>query len=253
MRKRQLGGLQPIPLDTIYDPQTPDSTLQLLDPLASFLDQADTTGDYESMNAMNRANTQYNQMKRAIVSDLDKMKREPKKFRYRERKMGGYYQDGGLNLDPEPAPVQQVTFDSTDDYEPAQDLSYDDDLDELPMDDDGIDLAAFKPNLGNDSHKAAPLNRQVSLLIDMLGVKPSSTNTGNHNKNSLHYSGNAFDVGLNTSFGGSTQKMREFKDKFLEMQRTNPLYAQFELVDETTRPKGQEVWSGAHYHIQLKR
>ncbi len=249
--KCQTGGLQPIPLDTLYDPQTADSTLRLLDPLTALQERP---SEFESMDALKKAEEDLMRMKRAIVSDLDKGPK-PAKFRYREKRYGGYqrfYQDGGFTEDPEPpeTPVEQVVFDSTDDYQPQAQAQ--EEFDELPMDDDGFDLAAFTPTLGNVSVKRAPLDRRISLLIDQLGITPSSTNTGKHNPGSRHYAGRAFDAGLNTSFGGSMKKMKEFKERFLELQKNNDLYAQFELVDETQRPNGQEVWTGAHYHIQLK-
>lgn len=177
-----------------------------------------------------------------------------------------YYQDGGEvdeeedvdndveEMDETEVEDDSLVFDSTDD---GEDNSMDDFdmLDEFPMRDDGyIDFDRFEPTLGNVSHRNAPLKRPVSLLLsdlEKLGINPSSTNTGKHNMGSKHYHGSAFDLGVNTSFGGSIKKMNEFKENFERMKQKNPLYSRFRLVDETVRPKGQKVWSGAHLHIEL--
>lgn len=152
----------------------------------------------------------------------------------------------------------QVVFDSTqgfstNEFQPDID-DYGDFYDELPMDDEGgYDLSKFEPTFFNRSlvHKVER-NTQAALdYLETMGIKPSSTMGGRHNVGSKHYHGKAFDLGLNTSFGGDINKMQEFENNFINLQRTNPLFARFKIIDETVRPKGQKVWNGAHLHIEF--
>jgi len=147
-----------------------------------------------------------------------------------------------------------LVFDSTD-GDSSDALEGFDMLDALPMDDEGgINIGMFEPTMGNESHSVRPMARPLTLALSYLedlGIKPSSTNTGKHNVGSKHYSGKAFDLGLNTSFGGSLKKMHEFRDNFEKLRETNPLFQRFRLHDETVRPRGQKVWGGAHLHLEL--
>lgn len=93
------------------------------------------------------------------------------------------------------------------------------------------------------------VSEMLSLLMNKYGIKPSSITSGKHNVGSKHYQGKAFDLGLNTSFGGDLQKMHNFRDEFLRLRRVDPLFMRFDIHDETVRPKGQREWSGAHLHI----
>ena len=81
-----------------------------------------------------------------------------------------------------------------------------------------------------------------------MGLNPSSVDEGTHNTGSRHYSGNAVDLGLNTTFGGDLTKMYEFKQWY--ETKGKQMFPGLTLRDETTRPKGQEVWTGAHYHLE---
>lgn len=82
----------------------------------------------------------------------------------------------------------------------------------------------------------------------MMGLNPSSVDTGKHNVGSRHYQGKAVDLGLNTTFGGDINKMRKFKQWF-ETEGKNK-YPGLKLIDETVRPVGQKEWSGIHYHLE---
>lgn len=138
--------------------------------------------------------------------------------------------------------------------EEGEDLSFLDDLDELPVNGDGLDLASITPTLGNVALRKQldPSVSNALMYLKSIGIKPSSTNDGKHNIGSKHYHGRAFDLGLNTSFGGDMNKMLAFKNNFERLKNTNPAFARLRLVDETERPAGQEVWTGAHYHIELE-
>jgi hypothetical protein len=147
----------------------------------------------------------------------------------------------------EPA-IEQVIFDST---QPDDD----DEPDEIPVNDDGDgpDLSRFTPTFGNVSRAKEPVREiQIALgLLGRMGIKPSSTVGGEHNTGSKHYHGHAFDLGLNTSFGGDMEKLRTFMREFPNQQRRYPVLERLKLRDETVRPKGQKVWSGAHLHLEL--
>jgi hypothetical protein len=82
----------------------------------------------------------------------------------------------------------------------------------------------------------------------MMGLNPSSIDSGKHNVGSRHYEGKAVDLGLNTTFGGDINKMKQFKQWF-ETEGKNK-YPGLKLIDETTKPSGQKEWSGAHYHLE---
>ena len=142
---------------------------------------------------------------------------------------------------------EQVVFDST---QPDQE-----EPDELPIneDGDGPDLSRFTPTFGNVSRAKEPSREiQVALgLLGRMGIKPSSTVGGEHNTGSKHYHGHAFDLGLNTSFGGDMEKLRKFMRDLPDLQKRYPVLERLKLRDETVRPKGQRVWSGAHLHLEL--
>lgn len=151
-------------------------------------------------------------------------------------------------MEEQEEPVEeQVIYDSTqpDVEEP----------DEIPINDDGDgpDLSRFTPTFGNVSRAKEPIREvQIALgLLGSMGIKPSSTVDGEHNTGSKHYHGHAFDLGLNTSFGGDVEKMRKFMLEFPNLQRRYPVLERLKLRDETVRPKGQKVWSGAHLHLEL--
>ena len=175
--------------------------------------------------------------------------------------LGGAVEYG---VDPELDPVDvgdapdtsPVIFDSARYVEEnGEDPAIFDEMDELPINEaSGLDLANITPTLGN-----IPLSRQIdpsvsSVLryLEAIGIKPSSTNQGKHNTGSKHYSGKAFDLGLNTSFGGDMKRMMAFKNNFEQLRQTIPAFERLRLVDETDRPRGQEVWSGAHFHIEIQ-
>jgi hypothetical protein len=85
--------------------------------------------------------------------------------------------------------------------------------------------------------------------LESIGLKPSSVKSGDHNKRSKHYSGHALDLGLNTSFGGDHEKMREFIDYF--NNELKPKFPNLRLLDERKKPANQRVWNGPHLHLEL--
>ena len=84
----------------------------------------------------------------------------------------------------------------------------------------------------------------------MLGLKPSSVSGDKHNKGSLHYRGRALDLGLNTTFNGDEAQM----ESFIEWWNLggSELFPGASLHDERTKPEGQEVWTGKHFHIEFE-
>lgn len=81
---------------------------------------------------------------------------------------------------------------------------------------------------------------ELSEFAKKFNLTMGSTTGGTHNKGSLHYSGNAFDVKDSGSFDNT---------------RVNALKkaaSEFGLIvrDERQRPKGQAVWGGPHVHIE---
>ena len=181
--------------------------------------------------------------------------------RFRERKMGGRtlkYQDGGM-VEDAPPDDGPIVYDSTQGFFDNTALSFDnyEPKDIAPLINDEIDYSNIRPSIGGMPLSSKPLSNDVKNILDHLyskmNIRPSSTNTGKHNEGSRHYHGEAFDLGLNKSFGGSMQKLQDFKADFIKQQATNPLYRKFKLVDESVRPKGQKVWEGAHLHVELAR
>ncbi len=67
-----------------------------------------------------------------------------------------------------------------------------------------------------------------------------STTNGHHNVGSAHYSGQAADIRYNDNGSQGARRLQAAAD----------CGAQFGQ-DEGTRPKGQKVWGGPHYHVQL--
>ena len=78
-------------------------------------------------------------------------------------------------------------------------------------------------------------------VADKYGVLVTSTTGGGHNKGSKHYIGEAFDIDHKKLNANPKLKQAFFGD----LQNLG-----FGYIDETTRPKGQAVWGGPHYHIQ---
>lgn len=68
------------------------------------------------------------------------------------------------------------------------------------------------------------------------GLRVTSTTGGRHNKNSKHYRGEAIDIDHR---GVTAEKLRRLRE----------LYG-IHVRDERTRPRGQRVWGGAHFHLE---
>lgn len=101
----------------------------------------------------------------------------------------------------------------------------------------------------NSSKQDLPINPVVEKLKKM-GLNPSSVEGGTHNTNSLHMKGKALDLGLNSTFGGSQQKMNEFYD-FLNSPEGKRQFPNIKVRDERKKPIGQKIWSGSHLHLEL--
>ena len=108
--------------------------------------------------------------------------------------------------------------------------------------------------LTNDSIRRENSNNQkgqIHKVVDdfkAMGYYPSSVESGKHNVGSKHGSGNAADFGLNSSFGGDINKLKQFKQWFETSGKFN--YPGLKLIDETVRPNGQKVWNGSHLHFE---
>jgi len=85
--------------------------------------------------------------------------------------------------------------------------------------------------------------------LESLGLKPSSVKSGSHNRGSKHYSGQALDLGLNSTFGGDPQKMEAFIEYFNSELKNK--FPNLKLRDERRRPAGQKEWHGSHLHLEL--
>jgi len=70
----------------------------------------------------------------------------------------------------------------------------------------------------------------------------TSTNQGQHNVGSKHYTGNAMDVRTRN------KSDKEIADFIQEAERRG-----YKVLDERQRPAGQPVWGGPHLHIQTRK
>ena len=61
--------------------------------------------------------------------------------------------------------------------------------------------------VSNVQSKQSNYKRAIDPYIESFGLTPSSVDTGKHRVGSKHFSGSAWDLGLNTSFGGDQKKM----------------------------------------------
>lgn len=98
-------------------------------------------------------------------------------------------------------------------------------------------------------HTSLPIS-PILIELKKLGINPSSVTGGKHNVGSSHSLGRSVDLGLNTSFGGDKRRMEEFLTYYNSVLK--PKYPNLKLLDERQKPVGQKVWSGSHYHLELK-
>jgi TP901 family phage tail tape measure protein len=82
---------------------------------------------------------------------------------------------------------------------------------------------------------------EAKRLIESQGYFVTSTTGGHHNVGSLHYQGRAADVRIRNLSMSQRGDLREWAESM-----------GFAVRDETTRPKGQKVWGGPHYHLSWK-
>lgn len=105
---------------------------------------------------------------------------------------------------------------------------------------------------GIEEMQGSPYEGKIKPVVEFfktMGLNPSSVDEGTHNTGSKHYSGNALDLGLNTTFGGDVTKMYKFK-QWYETEGKDK-FPGLKLIDETKRPNGQQVWTGPHYHLEF--
>jgi hypothetical protein len=86
---------------------------------------------------------------------------------------------------------------------------------------------------------ANPLLQQLLAFAKDNNYKVTSADGGKHNIGSLHGVGRAIDI---ANQGVDREKL------FQAAQSLG-----FRVLDETTRPKGQAVWGGPHYHVEVPR
>jgi hypothetical protein len=77
-------------------------------------------------------------------------------------------------------------------------------------------------------------------LVTKMGWTITSEMGGGHNAHSRHYVGKAIDI--------RSRGRDEFHVTMLFMVLENQGYI---VKDERTRPKGQRVWKGAHFHLGI--
>ena len=181
-----------------------------------------------------------------------------KKFRYREKQDGGYIDADGYLTN------NQINQNENDFYEnPKEEVYQSNDFDNSnnssfflnssTENQDEVDYSKYEPKFADEDENFLPHhNKPIMSVVEKLrsmGLKPSSVDSGKHNEGSKHYHGKAVDLGLNTTFNGNVKKMKEFKNWFDSEGKNH--FPGVKLFDETIRPKGQKVWSGAHYHLEL--
>lgn len=97
--------------------------------------------------------------------------------------------------------------------------------------------------MDNAYQGSQPFYSDVESIISPLGGALGSTNTGQHNPGSLHYSGNAVDIPMGASASPEA--------KANAAQIIASLTAKgYKVRDERTRPQGQAVWGGPHLHAE---
>lgn len=171
-----------------------------------------------------------------------------KKFRYREKQDGGYIPDTENDFYDTPINETYQSNDNDDAFDKS-DFFLNSSVNSI----EEADYSAYVPKFAHedDDFMGKHGNRidPVVKKLKEMGLNPSSINTGKHNANSKHYHGKAVDLGLNTTFKGNVKKMNEFKNWFNNQGKSS--FPGVKLIDESRRPNGQKVWSGAHLHLEL--
>lgn len=103
-------------------------------------------------------------------------------------------------------------------------------------------LAFFVPNLGQNSPSTACKSTYVDLrnIVQAMGWTVTSEMGGGHNAHSKHYLGKAIDI--------RSRGRTEF-DIAVLYSVLEPMG--YKIRDERKRPKGQRVWRGPHFHIEV--
>lgn len=79
----------------------------------------------------------------------------------------------------------------------------------------------------------------LDLLLQLANkdhLRVTSSNKGRHNTGSAHYHNRAIDIDHRNLPKGLLDKYRSYGIR---------------VLDETIRPKGQQVWGGPHYHLEV--
>lgn len=107
----------------------------------------------------------------------------------------------------------------------------------MPNDDLNLDSGLIAPRQAKPTTSHLD---QLSEFAKKFNLTMGSTTGGTHNRGSLHYSGNAFDVKNSGGFDNArVTALKQAASEFGLLVR-----------DERTRPKGQKVWGGPHIHIE---
>lgn len=195
-----------------------------------------------------------------FINGLSDANYSNKKFRYREKEDGGYIDsDGYLTENNQNDQTNQNDFYGNPKEEVYQSNDFDKSnyssffLNSSTENQDEVDYSKYEPKFADEDENFLPHhNRPIMSVVEKLrsmGLTPSSIESGKHNEGSKHYNGKAVDLGINTTFRGDVKKMKEFKNWFNSEGKKH--FPGVKLFDETVRPKGQKVWSGAHYHLEI--
>ncbi len=88
-----------------------------------------------------------------------------------------------------------------------------------------------------------PFYSSVQASIAPFGGILGSERGGQHNRGSLHYSGNAVDIPMGASASPQAKANADRMRADLESRG-------FKVRDERTHPQGQAVWGGPHLHVE---
>lgn len=81
---------------------------------------------------------------------------------------------------------------------------------------------------------------ELLAFADNVGARVTSKGGGRHNPGSKHYSGEAIDI--------DHSKITDVNALYKLAQQQG-----FRVLDERTRPTGQAVWGGPHFHVEVDR
>jgi hypothetical protein len=126
---------------------------------------------------------------------------------------------------------------------------------EKQIEEKAAERAAVGQQAQESRYSASParLSPKIENIINRLaeidpGAQWTSKNTGKHNPGSKHYKGLAFDFVIpNMPINDPEARA----SKFAEISEKLKKMGASVVVDELTRPPGQQEWSGPHYHVEV--